>query len=106
MKTLFDPVYESQDDRIYDDVRRQIMWQTDIQSPEIMVEVRNSAVILSGSVETCLERMEAENAARAVYGVSSVINQIQVEAKCARADPEIADDVIAGLEMISFVLEQ
>jgi len=94
-----------QDDRIHDDVCRQIMWQTDIQSREIEVRVKNSVVLLSGRVETCLERLEAENAAKAVYGVISVTNNIQVEPKCVRTDDEIAADVVAGLRMVTCVLE-
>ena len=105
MTMLFHHVYESQDDRIYDDVCRQLMRQADIQSQEIVIKVKNSVVTLSGRVETCLERMEAEKAAKAVYGVSSVTNLIEVIPKRARTDREIADGIVAGLRMVSFVLE-
>lgn len=106
MTTYLYHVNECQDDRIHSDVCRQIMWQADIQSREIMVEVKNAAVTLSGRVETCFERMEAEKAAKAVYGVSSVTNLIDVKPMRARTDREIAKDVIAGLEVMSFVLEE
>lgn len=95
----------TQDERIHDEVCRQLTWQTDIQSKDIVVEVKNSAVTLSGQVETCLERREAESAAKAVYGVSSVINKIEVEPKHVRLDGEIAEDVIASLRMVICVLE-
>jgi osmotically-inducible protein OsmY len=95
----------TQDQRIHEDVCRQLTWQTDIQSKEIVVDVKNSAVILSGQVETCLERREAESAAKAVYGVSSVTNNLKVEPKHARTDSEIAEDVIANLRMVICVLE-
>lgn len=95
----------TQDERIHDDVCRQLTWQTDIQSKEIVVEVKNSAVVLSGRVETCLESREAESAAKAVFGVSSVTNNLQVKPKHARSDSEIAEDVIAGLRMVICVLE-
>jgi len=103
--TLHSIFPKAQDERIHDDVCRQLMWQTDIQSKEIVVAVRNSAVVLSGRVETCLESREAESAANAVYGVSSVTNNIRVEPKLPRSDHEIARDVTASLERITCVLE-
>ena len=97
---------KTQDERIHDDVCRQIMWEADIQSKEIKVEVKNSAVLLSGSVETCLEKLEAEKAAKAVFGVASVTNNIEVEPKQARSDGEIAKAVVASLRAIQCVLEE
>ena len=97
---------KAEDERICDDVRRQLMWQTDIQSEEIAVEVKDSAVILTGRVETCLEKREAENAAMAVHGVSSVTNDIRIEPKHPRSDHEIADDVLANLRIVLCVLEE
>ena len=94
------------DNRIHDDVCRQFMWQTDIESQEINVEVDNSVVLLSGHVETCLDRLEAEKAAKAVYGITSVINNIEVDPKHPRTDCEIADDIVASLRMVASVLEE
>jgi osmotically-inducible protein OsmY len=96
----------TQDERIHDDVCRQLMWQTDIQSNEIVVAVKNSAVVLSGRVETCLESREAESAAKAAYGVSSVTNNIRIEPKRTRSDQEIAGDITAHLQRITCVLEE
>jgi osmotically-inducible protein OsmY len=94
------------DDRIREDIRRQLMWQTDIQSEEIEVAVNDSAVTLSGRVETRLERMEAEKATKAVYGVSSIKNNIRVEPKRMRSDHEVEEDIAAGLRMMLSVLEE
>lgn len=94
------------DNRIHDDVCRQFMWQTDIESQEINVEVNNSVVLLTGHVEACLDRLEAEKAAKAVYGVTSVINNIEVDPKHPRTDCEIADDVVASLRLVACVLEE
>ncbi len=106
MTTLQSIFPGTQDVRIHDDVCRQLMWQTDIQSNEIVVAVKNSAVVLSGRVETCLESREAESAAKAAYGVSSVINNIRIEPKRARSDKEIADQVTASMKRIICVLEE
>lgn len=106
MKVYRNPFPRKQDDRIREDIRRQLMWQTDIQSEEIEVQVKDGAVTLSGRVETRLERMEAENAAKAVFGVSSITNIICIEPKRPRTDEEIGDEITAGLRMMTSVLEE
>jgi osmotically-inducible protein OsmY len=94
------------DDRIRNDVRRQITLQSDIQSEEIGIQVKNRMVFLDGRVETRLERLEAENAAKAAYGVSSVTNNIRVVPKRERSDSDIQGDVNAGLRAVLCVLEK
>lgn len=106
MTTLRHHLHPRQDERIREDILRQLMWQTDIQSREIEVEVKDAAVTLSGCVETRLEKMEAENAAKAVYGVTSVSNNILVDPKRVRTDREIAADVTTALRTLSCVLEE
>jgi osmotically-inducible protein OsmY len=106
MPTLLNHFPHKQDDRIRQDVLRQLIWQTDIQSEEIEVEVQNSAVALSGCVETRFDKMEAENAAKVVFGVSSVTNNIRIEPKRSRSDSEVRDDVAAGLRRMTCVLEE
>jgi osmotically-inducible protein OsmY len=90
------PLATTQDQRIHDDVRRQITW-SDIQSKEIYVAVRNATVFLTGTVLTCLEKREAEKAAMAPYGVRRVVNQLKVDPRCHRCDDEIAADIRAAL---------
>ena len=97
---------QNQDDRIAEDVRRQITWQTDIQSRAIHVQVENGAVLLTGNVETRLEKLEAELAAKAVYGVSSVANRITVQPERERADCEIEADLGTALHILASILEE
>ena len=106
MATVRDTSPKTSDNRIHDEICRQFEWQSDIQSEEIKIEVDDSVVVLSGHVEACLDRLEAEKAAKAVNGVTSVINKIKVEPKHPRTDSEIADDVVASLRMVSTVLEE
>jgi osmotically-inducible protein OsmY len=106
MTALWHHFHPKQDERIREDILRQLMWQTDIQSREIEVDVKDAVVTLKGYVETRLEKREAENAARAVYGVNSITNNIQVEPKCVRTDREIAADVASALHTLSSVLEE
>jgi len=96
----------TQDRRIYDDVCRQLTWQSDIQSEEITVAVKDSKVFLAGRVETCFEKAEAERAANAVYGVTGIVNDIIVEPKQVRTDSEIAADITAALRTCTSVVEE
>ena len=95
-----------QDDRILNDVRRQITWQSDIQSEEIGIQVKGGMVFLDGRVETRLEKLEAEKAAKAADGVFSVTNNIQVLPKREPTDAEIHRSVNAGLRAVLCVLEK
>jgi osmotically-inducible protein OsmY len=97
---------QNQDNRIHDDVRRQLTWQSDIQSEEIEVAVQDSKVFLTGCVETCFEKAEAERAANAVYGVTCVLNNIKVDPKQFRTDPEIEADITAALQACTSVVEE
>ena len=95
-----------QDDRILNDVRRQITWQSDIQSEEIGIQVKGGMVFLDGRVETRLEKLEAEKAAKAADGVFSVTNNIQALPKREPTDAEIQRSVNAGLGAVLCVLEK
>jgi len=95
-----------QDDRILNDVRRQITWQSDIQSEEIGIQVKGGMVFLDGTVETRLEKLEAEKAAKAIDGVFSVTNDIHVSPRGERTDAEIQRDVNSGLCAVLCVLEK
>jgi osmotically-inducible protein OsmY len=106
MDRLYNISPKTQDERIHDDVCRRLISQADIESREIVVGVKNTAVVLAGRVESCLERREAESAARAAYGVSSITNNIRVEPKRSRTDREIRDHVLACLRTSMCVLEE
>jgi len=97
---------QTQDRRIFDDVCRQLTWQSDIQSEEIAVTVKNSKVFLTGRVQTCFEKAEAERAANAVYGVTDIVNDIAVEPKQARTDSQVAADITAALRTCTSVIEE
>lgn len=106
MDRLYNISPKTKDERIYDDVCQHLTLQADLESREIVVEVKNSAVVLTGRVENCLERREAETAAHAAYGVSSIINNIRIEPKHSRTDREIKENVLACIQMSICVLEE
>jgi osmotically-inducible protein OsmY len=101
------PYADTQDQRIRNDVLRQLTWQIDIGPNEIIVNVKNGIVYLSGRVETLAEREEAEEVSKAPYGVTSVVNEIRVEPKCHRSDSMIRADLLQALRMATIcVLEE
>jgi hypothetical protein len=55
-------------------------------------------VTLSGFVHSYWEKDAAEKAAKRVYGVRGVANDIEVKPSSTRTDPEIARDAVHELE--------
>jgi osmotically-inducible protein OsmY len=65
---------------------------------DIAVAVKDGVVTLSGFVNSYWEKDAAEKAAKRVYGVKAVANDIEVKMTSARTDPEIARDVVQELQ--------
>jgi len=65
-------------------------------SADIAVAVKEGVVTLSGFVHAYFEKDAAEKAAKRVYGVKAVANNIEVRSIGTRTDPEIAREVGAG----------
>ncbi|HLH43242.1 MAG TPA: BON domain-containing protein [Bryobacteraceae bacterium] len=66
------------DDRIYDEVRRRLALDVDINGGGLEVVVKNGAVILRGRVHTNKAKEKAEKIAKKVKGVTSVDNQLKL----------------------------
>jgi osmotically-inducible protein OsmY len=87
------------DDSIRSDVLFELKWDPKIgSSSDIAVAVRDRVVTLSGFVDSFWDKDAAEQAAKRVYGVRGVANDIEVKPSTARTDPEIARDAIQELE--------
>jgi osmotically-inducible protein OsmY len=69
-----------------------------IKSTDIGVAVKNGVVTLTGFVSTFWELDAAEKAAKRVYGVRAVANDLEVKLFWQRTDPEIGRDAIRALE--------
>lgn len=65
---------------------------------DIGVAVKDGVVTLSGFVHSYYEKDQAEKAAKRVYGVRGVANDIEVKSLWTRTDPEIARDVVQELK--------
>jgi len=68
----------SDDDRIYDEVRRKLANDLDVKGAGIDVAVKNGAVTLSGKVHTERGKEKAEKLTKKTKGVTSVVNSLVV----------------------------
>jgi osmotically-inducible protein OsmY len=77
----------------------QIEWDPQIVSKDISAATREGIVTLTGFVHSYPEKLAAEKAAKAVYGVKAVANDIEVKPGTERSDPEIARDVVHAMKI-------
>ena len=86
------------DDDIRDSVLEEIKWDPKITSPDVAVAVKDGVVALTGFVSSYWEKEAAEKAAKRVYGVRGVANDLQIKLATERTDPEIARDAVHAIE--------
>jgi osmotically-inducible protein OsmY len=80
-----------------DSVLRQLEWEPEISSEQIGVAAQDGVVTLTGFVESFPERVAAERAAKRVYGVKAVANDIKVRLPYEATDTEIANNILHAL---------
>jgi osmotically-inducible protein OsmY len=97
MAALAKPLVRT-DDQIRQDVIFELKWDPKISSSDIAIAVKDGVVTLSGFAGSYWEKDAAEKAAKRVYGVRAVANDIEVKLLFSRTDPEIARDVVRELE--------
>ena len=86
------------DKDIQDSVVLELKWDPKITSADIAVAVKDGVVTLSGFTHSYWEKEAAEKAAKRIYGVRGVANDIEVKLPATRTDPEIARDAVHELE--------
>src|SRR5271157_4397578 len=79
-------------------VAMQIDWEPEVTSRDISVAACDGVITLTGFVHHYYERVEAVRAAKSVYGVKAVANDIEVRSALSRTDPEIARDVVHAMK--------
>jgi osmotically-inducible protein OsmY len=89
---------QTTDNQLRNSVLRQIDWEPEITSTDISVAAEEGVVTLTGFVHSYAEKLAAEKAAKRVYGVKVVANDIEVKPKFAFSDPEIARNVVLALQ--------
>jgi osmotically-inducible protein OsmY len=86
------------DELIREDVLSELKWDPKLESNDIAVAVKDGVVTLSGFVSNFWELEVAEKAAKRVYGVKAVANDLEVKMFWQRTDPEIARNAVRVLE--------
>ena len=86
------------DDEIRNSVLTELKWDPKITSTDIGVAVKDGVVTLSGFVSSYWEKNAAEKAAKRVYGVKAIANDLEVKLLSSRTDPEIAREVVQELQ--------
>lgn len=71
--------YKRSDDRIEEDVCNILLKDRNIDAHDIEVHVHNGLVILSGTVQSRIDRIEAEMAIEGVAGVEDIQNDIKLK---------------------------
>jgi len=72
------PVKHTDDDRIYDEVRRKLANDVDVKGAGIDVAVKSGVVTLSGKVHTERGKEKADKLTKKIKGVTSVQNNLVV----------------------------
>jgi osmotically-inducible protein OsmY len=86
------------DDQIRQDVILELKSDPQITSHDIAVAVKDGVLTLSGFAGSYWEKDAAEKAAKRVYGVRAIANDIEIKSFFKRTDPEIAREVVQELE--------
>jgi osmotically-inducible protein OsmY len=86
------------DQWLRDSVARQLEADPSFDATLIGVTNADGVVTLSGYVDTYMARLAAERAARRVYGVKAVANELEVKLAEDRIDPDIARDALQALK--------
>jgi osmotically-inducible protein OsmY len=86
------------DNQLRELVMREVDWDPEITSTDIAVVVDEAVVALTGFVHSYAEKLAAERAAKRIYGVKGVANDIEVKPGVQLSDPEIARNAVTALE--------
>lgn len=98
MATMTETPLAATDASIRESVISELKWDPRLAKAEdIAVAVRDGVVTLSGFAHSYFEKDAAEEAAKRVYGVKAVANDIEVKPELVRTDPEVAREVVQEL---------
>lgn len=88
------------DDELQKSVLDELRWEPSVNAAGIGVSVKQGVVTLTGFVDSFAEKMAAEHAAKRVYGVKALANDIDVRlpGSSERHDVDIARAAVSALE--------
>jgi osmotically-inducible protein OsmY len=89
----------SNDTELQNLVLEELKWEPSVTAAHIGVAARDGVVTLSGHVDSFMNRLGAERAARRVQGVRAVVEELQVQlpSDTRRTDEQIATAVLDRL---------
>ena len=87
------------DQELKRDVENELRWEPSVNEAHIGVSAKNGVVTLSGHVPTYVEKHAAEQAAKRVYGVQALANELDVKLSTVdkRSDEDIATACLNAL---------
>jgi osmotically-inducible protein OsmY len=85
--------------RVRNAVMQQIEWDPAVDASAIGVSAREGAVTLTGTINTYAGKLAAERAAKRVFGVRAVANDLEVTLAIGRTDADIAADTATMLRI-------
>lgn len=92
------------DQELKHDVANELRWEPMVHETHIGVSVKEGIVTLSGHVPTYAEKHGAEKAAKRVFGVKAVANELDVKlAGAKQSDEDLARACIGALEANALV---
>jgi len=82
------------------DVQDAIKWEPLLNAAEIGVAVKDGIVTLTGTVDSYLKKVEAEEAAKNITGVKAVVEKIEIKigSYWSKTDNEIATEVVNAMK--------
>jgi len=88
------------DKQLQQNVLQELDWEPGVRATDIGVSVHEGVVTLSGFVDSYAEKFDAEDAAKRVFGVKGLANDLEVHLPypAQRPDPEIAAAAVHALE--------
>src|SRR5258705_8929169 len=88
------------DSQLQRDVMKELEWEPRIDAAHIGVAANDGVITLSGSVPSYWEKYAAVKAAKRVYGVKAVVDEIDVKlpGSSERTDTDIAEAAVRALK--------
>ena len=85
---------------LQEDVLEELKWEPSVNAAHIGVSVKDGIVTLAGHVPSFVEKYAAERAAKRVYGVKAVADELDVKLPSSnrRSDEDIAVSCVAALK--------
>jgi osmotically-inducible protein OsmY len=86
------------DERLKTTISNQIAWDPEVDATLVGVTAKDGIVTLSGYIDTYAGKLAAERAARRVYGVRAVVNELEVKLSFEQIDPDLAEAALDALK--------